>query len=216
MTESERIATLYERLRAAAVNWPPTTLSYFERQPFKALIAAMLSAQTREEQTMAAMHNLLALADNPVDMLRLSDDQIRAAIRPVSYFQVKTGYVRAICQRLIEVDGGEVPRTLPALMAYAGVGWKVAVLTLAVGYSIYDDITVDVHVNRIGKRLGLVDPNTKKPERINDELKAVLPQAMWPHWNELMVQFGRAVCKPTYPQCRSCFLRDLCPRIGVK
>jgi endonuclease-3 len=164
---------------------------------------------------MAAMKNLLALADTPEGILALSDAQIRDAVRPVSYYQNKARYVREICERLVTVDGGDVPRTLDGLMAYKGVGWKVAVLTLAEGYGIYDDITVDVHVNRIGKRLGLVDPATKKPERINDELKAVLPRHMWPTWNGLMVQFGRAVCKPTYPQCPRCPVRDLCPRIGV-
>ncbi|HLV37134.1 MAG TPA: hypothetical protein VKY59_18580, partial [Spirillospora sp.] len=65
------------------------------------------------------------------------------------------------------------------------------------------------------KRLGLVNPATKQPAKINDELKQVLPREFWARWNPLLVLFGREVCKPTYPQCATCFLRDLCPRIGV-
>src|SRR5574338_53997 len=158
MDESARIREIYERINDAAKNWPPTTLSYYKSQPFKALIAAMLSAQTREEQTFLAMNNLFALADNPDDMLKLTDEQITEAIRPVMYWENKRKYVRDIAER-VAANGGVVPNTLEELMEYKGVGWKVAVLTLAVGYGRTEDITVDVHVGRIGKRLGLVNPD---------------------------------------------------------
>jgi endonuclease-3 len=215
MNQADRIHELYRRISQAAQDWPPTTLSHYEGQPFKALIVAMLSAQTREEQTLAAMNNLLALADTPEAMLQLSDEQILQAVSPVSFFQNKARYVREICHRLVTQYGGSVPRALDELVQFKGVGWKVAVLTLAVGYGIYDDITVDVHVARIGRRLGLVPPQTRQPEKVNEELKRILPRGCWPHWNGLMVQFGRAVCKPTYPQCATCLVRDLCPRVGV-
>lgn len=215
MTEAERIREIYRRVEQAAKNWPTTSLDYFQGRPFRALIAGMLSAQTREEQTLAAARALFALADNPYDMLKLTDAQILQAVRPVSYFQNKAQYVRAICVRLVEVYDGVVPHTLDDLMSFRGVGWKVAVLTREVGFDIHDDITVDIHVNRISKRLGLVSPTVKQPEKINVALKQVLPAEFWAHWNSYMVQFGREVCKPTYPQCATCFLRDLCPRIGV-
>ncbi|MBZ0297505.1 MAG: endonuclease III [Anaerolineae bacterium] len=215
MTEAERVREIYKRIEQAAKDWPTTSLDYFQEEPFKALIAGMLSAQTREEQTLAAAQALFALADSPDDMLKLTDEQILQAVRPVSYFQSKAKYVREICQRLVEVYDGVVPHTLDDLITFRGVGWKVAVLTLQVGFGIHDDITVDVHVNRISKRLGLVAPSVKQPAKINEALKLVLPRAFWAHWNSYMVQFGREVCKPTYPQCASCFLRDLCPQIGV-
>ena len=215
MTEAQRAREIYKRLVEAAENWPITTLDRFQGQPFKALIAGMLSAQTREEQTLAAANTLFALADNPYDMLKLSDEQIFNAVRPVTYYQNKAKYVREICERLVEVDGGVVPNTVEALMKYRGVGWKVAVLTLQVGFDIHEDITVDIHVNRISKRLGLVDASIKSPEKINIALKQVLPREFWARWNPLMVIFGREVCKPTYPQCATCFLYDLCPRINV-
>ncbi|MBZ0301949.1 MAG: endonuclease III [Anaerolineae bacterium] len=215
MSEDERIREIYRRVSAAAEHWPTTTLDHYRGQPFKALIAGMLSAQTREEQTLQAAETLFALADNPADMLKLSDEQILAAVRPVTYYQNKARFVRDICQRLVAVDGGVVPRDLDQLVQYRGVGWKVAVLTRQVAFDIHDDITVDVHVNRISKRLGMVRADTKQPEKINEELKQVMPREFWPRWNSLMVQFGREVCKPTYPQCATCFLFELCPRIGV-
>lgn len=216
MTEAQRIQEIYDRLRAAAKEqqWEPTSLSHFTDQPFKALIAGMLSAQTREEDTTTAANALFALADNPQDMARLSAAQIEQAIRPVRYHESKVKYVQDIA-RQVSANGGVVPRTVEELTAYKGVGWKVAVLTLATGYRIYQDITVDVHVGRIGKRLGLVDPSIRQPPKINEALKKILPRAMWPFWNALMVQFGREICQPTYPQCARCPLFDLCPRVEV-
>lgn len=214
MDTEDRVREIYRRISEAAQKWPPTTLSYYNGQPFKALIAAMLSAQTREEQTFAAMNALFELADNPADILALTDEQIIEAIRPVMYWESKVRYVRDIAAGVL-ANGGVVPKTVEELMEYKGVGWKVAVLTLATGYHIYDDITVDVHVARIGKRLGLVKPDTKQPPKINEELKQVIPREFWPYWNGLMVQFGREVCQPTYPKCATCLVRDLCPQINV-
>ncbi len=214
MDEQARVREIYQRLQRESANWEPTSLSYFKGEPFKALIAAMLSAQTREEQTTAAANRLFALADNPFDMLKLIDEQIYEAIQNVQYAEPKVGYVRDIAER-VAANGGKVPETVEELVEYRGVGWKVAVLTLAVGYGRTEDITVDVHVARIGKRLGLVNPATKQPPKVNEELKRILPRDMWPHWYALMVQFGRNVCLPTYPRCPKCPLNDLCPKIGV-
>ena len=215
MTEEDRIREIYRRVSEAAEHWPTTTLDYYHGQPFKALIAGMLSAQSREEQTLKAAETLFALADNPKDILKLTDRQILEAVRPATYYESKAKYVREICQRLVEIDGGVVPSELEKLVQYRGVGWKVAVLTRQIAFDIHDDITVDVHVNRISKRLGLVDPSIKQPEKINEALKQVMPREFWARWNSMMVQFGREVCKPTYPQCATCFLRELCPQIGV-
>jgi endonuclease-3 len=214
MDEQARVRIIFDRLREHAAHWEPTSLSHYRDQPFKALIAAMLSAQTREEQTTAAAEALFALADNPFDMARLSDAQILEAIAPVQYAEPKVRYVRDIAEK-VAANGGKVPETIEELLDYKGVGWKVAVLTLHMGYGRTEDITVDTHVMRIGKRLGLVDPATKQPEKVNRELKAVLPRETWEHWNALMVMFGRKVCLPTYPRCPKCFLNDVCPRIGV-
>lgn len=214
MDEQTRIREIYDRLTHASQKWDKTSLSHFEGQPFKALIAGMLSAQTREENTTRAADALFALADNAFDMTKLTEAQIAEAIRPVMYWENKVRYVQDIAQQ-VAANGGVVPRTIEELTQYKGVGWKVAVLTLAVAYGIHEDITVDVHVARIGVRLGLVNPATKQPPKVNEELKQKLPREYWPYWNALMVMFGREICLPRYPRCRACPLNDLCPKIGV-
>jgi endonuclease III len=213
--EQRRARAIYERIKVAAERWEPTTLSYFVGQPFKALITSMLSAQTREEHTLAAANALFALADNPFEMVKLTDVQILEAIKRVSYPLVKVAYVRDICEKLV-ARGGDVPQTVEELIEMKGVGWKVAVLTLAIAYGRTEDITVDVHVLRIAIRMGLIPRETKQPPRANDLLKLVLPRDLWAEWNGLMVQFGRAICNPTYPKCKICPVKDLCPKIGVE
>src|SRR5690606_35000319 len=133
-------------------------LSHFVGQPFKDLIAAMLSAQTREEQTTAACKRLFALVQTPAELLALSDEALLDAIHMVSFAQAKSGYARDICTKLIAAGytDGSIPRTVEALMAFKGVGWKVATLTLLMAYGRDEDIPVDVHVRRIGIRLGFV------------------------------------------------------------
>lgn len=216
-SEKARARELHQRIVAAAAagNWEATALSHYVGQPFKALIAAMLSAQTREEHTSAAARALFTLADTPKAMCMLTDEQILTAIRRVSYPLVKTRFIRDICDKLI-ARGGEVPQTIEELIRLKGVGWKVAVLTLAVGYGRSEDITVDVHVLRIGIRMGLIPRETTQPPRTNEMLKLVLPRDLWPEWNDLMVRFGRAICTPTYPKCKMCPVRDLCPQTGVE
>lgn len=219
--EKQRAGEVYRRIQATAEanadTWYPTSLSHFVRQPFKALIAAMLSAQTREEQTTAACQRLFALADNPVEMLALSDAQILEAITMVSFVGVKLAYVRDICTKLVEAGytDGNIPRTVDELVAFKGVGWKVATLTLLIAYGRDEDIPVDVHVRRIGMRLGFVDPNTKQDPQVSEQLKAVLPREAWAGWNPLMVQFGREICRLKAPKCKTCPVNDLCPKIGV-
>jgi endonuclease-3 len=209
------IDTIFRRLIDHAHDWGATTLDPYIGQPFQVMITAMLSTQTREERTMEAAEKLFALADTPAGILALEDDAIREAIRGVSFYNNKVRFTRRICERLA-ANGGTVPAEMDALLAYEGIGWKVAALVMAVGHGRRDFIAVDTHVDRISKRLGLIDPGVKGAQPIEAALKDALPPDIWPEWNGLMVLFGRAVCKARGPLCDSCPVRDLCPRVGVK
>jgi endonuclease-3 len=210
--------TVFERLNAIADRWERTAVQETRdlQDPFRTLIAAMLSARTREEATRTATNNLFQLADTPQAILQLSDDDILKAIQAVTYPEPKVAYVRGICQKLVDEFAGHVPRKLTDLTSLPGVGWKTAVLTQWIAFEIAEEICVDVHVARIGKRLGLVQPATQQPPRVSQELMQVVPERLWGVWNPLMVRFGREICRPTRPQCKVCPLNDLCPKIGVK
>ena len=210
--------TIFQRLSDAAHDtWERTAVQETADldDPFRTLIASMLSARTREEDTRAATNALFTQGENPQAMMQLSDEQILNAIRPVTYAKSKVPYVRGICEKLVNEHEGQVPRKLDDLTALSGVGWKTAVLTQWIAFGIAEAICVDVHVGRIGKRLGLVNVKTKPPQKISQELMQAVPEKLWGAWNPLMVRFGREVCYPANPNCKDCPLNDLCPKIGV-
>ncbi|MEL6403603.1 MAG: endonuclease III [Chloroflexota bacterium] len=214
----ERATTVYERLnKVAEGRWETTAVQETRRHrdPLRTLLSSMMSARTREEHTRQATEQLFALAGTAESILALSDAQIEQAIRPVTYHETKVGYVRGICQRLLDEHDGIVPRDLASLTALPGVGWKTATLTQWIAFGIAEEICVDVHVARIGKRLGLVSPKTSKPQAVSKELMQIVSEDLWGVWNPMMVRFGREVCYPTQPDCVSCPLNDFCPKIGV-
>jgi endonuclease III len=215
MTTPPDVDLIYERLQAASAGWDETSMHPYTGQPFQALIAAMLSTQTREEQTAAAASALFALADTPAAVLAAGPEAVREAIRPASFYNNKTHYIMEIARLLLDEHDGNVPQDLNALMALPGIGYKVAVLVRYVAFGYTDHITVDTHVDRIAKRLGLIAPTVKGTEKVGRALEAVLPSAYYGDWNALMVMFGREVCRARSPRCASCFLRDACPRVGL-
>ncbi len=182
--------------------------------PFRILIAAVLSARTRDTATEAAARRLFRRTRTPAALARLSVRDIRARIRPVGMYQGKARWLKAIARFLLDRHGALVPRTREELLALPGVGRKVANLTLGLAYAI-PAICVDTHVHRISNRLGLV--RTKTPEETERALARVLPRDLWIRWNDLLVTWGQNVCVPVSPKCSACvlFTKRLCPRVGV-
>jgi len=186
----------------------------YHGKPFLVLIAGMLSTQTREEQTALAADALFSLADTPPKMRTLSDDEIREAIRPASFYNNKVTYIRGIVDRLAEQDD-QVPQDINELMEYGGIGYKVAVLVRAAGHGLSDYICVDTHVDRISKRIGLIEPTLKTAQKIDEALRGVLPRNYWAGWNALMVAHGRTYCVARNPRCDDCPIVEWCEQIGV-
>jgi endonuclease III len=212
--DAERARDIFQRLNPPLIPREQTAVETYSNQPFKILIASMLSARTREEDTGVAMDRLFALADTPDKMRLLSYETVLAAIHNVTFPEPKARNVIKIAEMLIEM-GGEVPRTVEELTVFPGVGWKSAVLTLWIAYHLDPEICVDVHVGRIGKRLGMVNPKTNDPQKISRELMAIVPRDIWGPWNPTMVIFGRNICYPVKPACPVCPINELCPKVGV-
>lgn len=208
------IKEIYELLENASRNLEVSSVQPYVDQPFKALIASMISTQTKEERTIVAVSSLFNVADNPYDIILLSKEKLASIIAQASFYNIKAKNILKVCKRVIE-NGGHVPQTMEELIKFEGVGWKVAALTLEIGYNNSDNICVDTHVDRVSKRLGLVGVDVKKAKRIDEELRKVLPREYWKSWNGLMVSFGREICKSIGPKCSQCFLGQFCPKIGV-
>ncbi len=181
--------------------------------PFRVLVATMLSAQTKDAVTASASARLFAVAAAPASVAALSHARIRKLIYPVSFYRNKAVHVKETCRQLMDRFGGRVPSTMEELLTLPGVGRKTANLVLILAHRSPDNICVDTHVHRIANRLGWV--RTKTPEETEHALYTATARRWWPIINLYLVTWGQNVCRPVYPLCPQCVLADICPKIGV-
>ena len=181
--------------------------------PFRVLIACLLSLRTQDTTTGPAAARLFALADTPQTMLALPARRIERAIYPVGFYRTKARVILGLCRDLLARFGGRVPDDIDALLTLKGVGRKTANLVVTLGFA-KPGICVDTHVHRISNRLGYV--RTRTPEQTEMALRAKLPRRYWIGYNDLLVTFGQNVCAPVSPRCSGCPVRALCGRVGVR
>jgi endonuclease-3 len=180
--------------------------------PFRVLIACLLSLRTQDTTTGPAAARLFALADSPAAMLKLTPRHIERAIYPVGFYRTKARVILRIAADLLARFDGRVPDTIDHLLTLDGVGRKTANLVVTVGFS-KPGICVDTHVHRISNRLGYI--RTKTPDESEMALRAKLPRRFWIGYNDLLVTFGQNICVPISPKCSACPVRALCRRVGV-
>jgi endonuclease-3 len=181
--------------------------------PFEVLISTMLSAQTRDPVTAAASARLFKVARTPRTMAKLTEKQIEELIYPVSFYRHKAAHVKETCRLLLERFRGRVPATMEELLMLPGVGRKTANLVLILSFKSLKNICVDTHVHRISNRLGWV--RTRTPEETEQALYKHTPSRWWSSINLYLVTWGQNVCRPVYPRCGACVIREYCPQIGV-
>lgn len=182
------------------------------RDPFRILIATVLSLRTKDHTTAAASARLFAAADTPATVLALERARLEQLIYPVGFYRTKAKQIHRICEQLLAEHRGLVPDTIDALVALPGVGRKTANLVVTVGFN-KPGICVDIHVHRISNRWGYIA--TRTPEESETALRAKLPQRHWITYNDLLVPYGQHLCQPVSPWCSRCKLTAFCARIGV-
>jgi endonuclease-3 len=181
--------------------------------PFEILISTMLSAQTRDPVTAAASARLFKVARTPRAISKLTEKEIEKLIYPVSFYRNKATHVKDTCRILVERFRGRVPATMEQLLTLPGVGRKTANLVLILSFKSLKNICVDTHVHRISNRLGWVE--TRTPEETERALYKSTPARWWSSINLYLVTWGQNVCRPVYPRCGVCLIREHCPQIGV-
>ena len=184
---------------------PKTELAY--TNPFTLLVAVVLSAQATDAGVNKATPALFAVADTPEKMAALGEQGLLPYVRTIGLFNTKAKNVIALSRQLLEQHGGEVPRTREELQALPGVGRKTANVVLNVVFG-QPTIAVDTHVARVSNRLGLT--TAPRPDAIEADLEAIIPQRYLMHAHHLLILHGRYVCKARRPDCPLCPVREQC------
>ena len=216
MREEERIKKIIITLKKESKKWQTPVVDLIKKQtkdPFKILVATIISARTRDEVTGKATEELFKKIRNPKELSKLREEEIARRIYPAGFYKTKAKNLKKLGKILEEKYEGRVPETREELMKLPGVGRKTANLVLARGYN-KKAICVDTHVHRISNRLGIV--KTKTPIETEKELMKKIPKKYWQDYNTIMVSFGQSICKPISPKCEECPVRKYCKRIGVK
>jgi len=180
--------------------------------PFKILVATILSARTKDEVTATVSRRLFARAGSVDALSELTVEELEKIIYPVGFFRNKAKYLSQLPAALNERFQGVVPQDLDSLLTLPGVGRKTANLVVAIAFN-KPAICVDTHVHRIMNIWGYVQ--TATPLQTEMALRQKLPEQYWIRINSLLVAFGQGTCKPLRPQCDRCVIAAWCPKIGV-
>jgi endonuclease-3 len=152
---------------------------------------------------------LFARYPTPYELARAEPAVVEEIIKSTGFFRNKTKSLIGMAQAVVADHGGEVPQTMEELRKLPGVGRKTANVVLGNAYSINEGVTVDTHVTRLSRRLGLT--NEIDPVKIEEQLMKLFPREDWGLLSHLLIFHGRQVCVARRPKCGECVLAQLCP-----
>ncbi len=200
---ARKIVTLLKKI------YPQARCSLNFKNPLQLLVATRLSAQCTDERVNQVTPTLFQKYRKAEDFARASQFELEKMIRSTGFFRAKAKSIRKAAKKMAENFGGRVPKTMEEMLTLDGIGRKSANVILGNAYGIPSGIAVDTHVLRIAKRLGL--SYTKTPEKMEQELMALVPKKDWILFPHLVISHGRKICQARKPKCGECGLNKLCP-----
>ena len=181
--------------------------------PLELLIATILSAQCTDERVNKVTPALFARCRTAKDYAGISTAELEGLIRTTGFFRAKAKSIQGCAQALLERHQGEVPRTMEELHRLPGVGRKTANVVLGNAFSLAEGITVDTHVGRLSRRMGLTRQHD--PVKVEQALMKIVPKEDWTLFSHLLIWHGRRRCSARKPDCQHCEIKNLCPKRGV-
>eukprot|EP00474_Spongospora_subterranea_P003505 CRZ03963.1 hypothetical protein [Spongospora subterranea] len=184
---------------------------------YHALIAVMLSSQTRDPITAVAMNNLKAMKGGlTVETINeTSESDLKDLIYGVGFYNRKAKFIKETTRILSDLYDSDLPNDLDLVCSLPGCGQKMAKIALRIGWGNVCGISVDTHVHRVARRIGWSSERATTPEKTAAELESWVPRQVWDKLNLIVVGFGQQVCKAPNPSCESCLIKDLCERNGI-
>ncbi len=182
-----------------------TELTYDD--PFQLLIAVILSAQCTDARVNQTTPELFKNYPTAEAMAQAPIPRLEKLIHSCGFYRMKAKSIKSAAHDLVTKFNGKLPQTLDELITLAGVGRKTASVVLNQAFDV-PAIAVDTHVKRVSHRLGWTD-NTS-PEKIETDLKALVPLRLWSQINGLLILHGRKICNARKPLCGECFVSAHC------
>jgi endonuclease-3 len=201
----ERVAAILSGLDEA---YPAVECALTHRSPWELLVATILSAQCTDVRVNLVTPELFRLFPTPQKMAKATLPQLEALIRTTGFFRNKAKSIQGAARKIVEEFGGQVPQTLAELVTIPGAARKTANVVLGVAFQKAEGVVVDTHVFRVTRRLGLAKTDT--PQKVEQELMAILPASRWIDFSHQIIQAGRQVCQARKPKCERCNLEQLC------
>ncbi len=203
--DPKRVAKILAGLQEA---YPEATCELKHESPFQLLISTILSAQCTDVRVNQVTEMLYKKYTKPEDFAYANPAELEADIRPTGFFRNKTKSIMGASKAIVEQFGGEVPRTMEAMLTLPGVARKTANVVLGTAYGIASGVVVDTHVMRLSQRLDLT--RNTDPKKIEQDLLAILPHDKWIQFSHQLIWHGRRVCFARKPKCVDCNLERIC------
>jgi endonuclease III len=205
--QARKVAELLQK------EYPAAECALVHDSAFELLIATILSAQCTDERVNIVTKDLFSKYSTPAALAAVPMKQLEKLIQSTGFFRNKAKNIHACCEKLVAEHGGEVPRSLEALVQLPGVGRKTANVVLGTAFGIASGVVVDTHVTRLSQRLGLTQH--EDAVKIERDLIEQLPSDAWIEFSHRLIWHGRRICKARKPLCGSCVLERICPKVGV-
>ena len=187
-------------LSALRKRYPDAHCELDASTPHELLVATILSAQATDVGVNKATPGLFKAFPTPADYARATPADVEPHVRTLNFWRNKSKSVHGSMSLLVERHGGEVPDTMPDLLALPGVARKTANVVLGNAFAINVGVVVDTHVSRISQRFGLT--RETDPKKIEPDLMALFPRPAWCLLSHLLIFHGRRACKARGATCQ--------------
>ena len=194
-------------------SYPEAECALRHATPLQLLIATILSAQCTDKRVNLVTPELFRKYPSAEAFARASLKTLERMIHSTGFFRNKARNIQEACRHLVKEHNGQVPQTMEELLELPGVARKTANVVLGTAFGVASGVVVDTHVFRISRRLGLTQART--PEKVEQDLMALIPAREWINFSHRLIHHGRRVCSARSPQCSLCALEPHCRKVGV-
>ena len=205
----EKVRSIIEILKA---RYPEAPCALHYKTDYELMIAVRLSAQCTDARVNLVTPALFAAYPTLEAMANADIADVENYVHSCGFYKHKARDIVLGCQMLLTDYGGKVPGTMEELLRIPGVGRKTANLLLGDLYGTPGSVVCDTHCIRICGRLGL--SHGKELEKVEQQLRAILPPEESSDFCHRIVLFGRDCCTARNPQCDACPLAIHCSQIN--